>query len=255
MKLKFHCGKCPQLHNPSPFKIEFPISDELYYTFTCDKGHLNRYSVANTRYGLLFESGLYAFLDGYNREAVSSCYVALERFYEYVITLFLANDSNFSFEDINSLKKTTYLSERTYGAFCTVYLMKFKKPLVPFDNKEFLKEINVSFPGFENSPVKFRNKIIHEGYIPTQEETLSYAKAVGKFILKITNEIIEASPNALLDFSFLVLNNKRKQGEENSNHEVSNMVFPTFLGNIMIRSKHDFDIEKHLEFVKQDRAR
>ncbi len=253
MKLKFHCGKCPQLNNPNPFRIEFPISDQLYYTFTCDRGHFNRYSVANTRYGLLFESGLYAFLDGYNREAVSSCYVALERFYEHVINMFLAYDNKFSFEEIQSLKKTIYLSERAYGAFCTVYLLKFKKPLIPFDSKQFLKEINVKFTDFENSPVKFRNKIIHEGYIPNQEETLNYAKAVGMFILKITNEILEIDGNAFLNFLMLNANHKREQGIENHDYEVSNMVFPTFLGNIMIRGKHEFDIEKHLEFVKRDR--
>lgn len=56
MKLKFQCRQCPKLNNPNSFSIEFPISDQLYYEFTCDKGHFNRYSVANTRYGLLFES-------------------------------------------------------------------------------------------------------------------------------------------------------------------------------------------------------
>ena len=255
MKLKFHCGKCPQILNPNPFRIEFPISDELYYTFTCDRGHFNKYIVANTRYGLLFESGLYAFLDGYNREAVSSCYVALERFYEHIINIFLIYDNNFSFEEVQSLKKTIYLSERAYGAFCTIYLMKFKKPLIPFDSKQFLNEINVKFSDFENSPVKFRNKIIHEGYLPSQEETLNYAKAVGKFIQRITNEIIEIDPNVFLNFSLMNTNYKREQGQKNHDHEVSNMVFPTFLGNIMIRQENKFDIEKHLEFVKIDRVR
>lgn len=169
--------------------------------------------------------------------------------------MFLAHDNKFSFEDIQSLKKTIYLSERAYGSFCTVYLMKFKKPLIPFDSKQFLSEIKVKFSDFENSPVKFRNKIIHEGYIPSQEETLNYATAVGKFILKITNEILEINPNVFLNFSIMNMNHKHEKGEENHDHEVTNMVFPTFLGNIIIRGKQEFEIEKHLEFVKQDRTK
>jgi hypothetical protein len=255
MKLKFQCGKCPQLSNPNPFRIELPISEELYYTFICDRGHENKYTVANTRFGLLFESGLYAFLDGYNREAVSSYYVALERFYEHVTTMFLLYENQFSFEEIQSLKKTIYLSERSYGAFCTIYLMKFRKPLIPFDSKQFLNEINVKFTNFENSPVKFRNKIIHEGYIPNHEETLSYAKVVGGFISKITNEIIAIDPNAFLNFARMNTNHKRKQGEKNHDHEVSNMVFPTFLGNIMNRQPNKYEIENHIEFIKLNRAK
>lgn len=253
MKIKLHCSSCPQINNPSPFKIELPISDDLYYTFTCDNGHFNKYSVGNTRYGLLFESGLYAFLDGYNREAVSSFYVALERFYEYIVSMCFVYDCNFSFSDLENLKKTVYLSERMYGVFCSVYMMKFKKAFVPFDNKDFLKEINVSFPGFENSPVKFRNKIIHEGYIPSEQEILNYAKAVSTFIIKITNDICDIDPKAFFNFHMLNIQQKREKGKDD--YTISNIILPTYIGNIMVFEKRETDIETHLEYVKIDRAR
>lgn len=252
MKIKFYCNKCPQINNPNPFFIELPISEDLYYEFVCNKGHNNKYAVRNTKYGLLFESGIYAFIDGYNREAVTGFAVALERFYEYVINFALVYDNGFSFDTLEKFKKDIKLSERLFGAFSTIYLLKFKKVLQIFDNK-FLKEIQINIPKFGNEPVKFRNKVTHEGYIPSDKETTDYAIAVSKYIYKISEELIAIDKGAF--FNFMMMNVGESKKKSNSDEEVSTFLLPSYLGNPMSFGNILPDFLKHIEYIKQERKK
>ncbi|WP_281848050.1 hypothetical protein [Olleya namhaensis] len=248
MKIRFQCKNCRQINNPDNIQIELPISDELYYEFECHKGHKNKVLVQNKKYDLLFESGLHAMLDGYNREAVSSFAVALERFYEYIISIALVYENGFSFDVLENFKKEVKLSERLYGVFCSIYLLKFKKVLEPFNNK-FLKTIDVSFPKFDNQPVKFRNKIIHEGYIPTYQETLNYGIAISKYIKKITEEFRATNPNLFFNFMVTIANDFKKV-EPDPN--VSNFFFQTFISSIQ---KTELELDKYLPILEKERNR
>lgn len=245
MKIRFQCTGCRQIANPDNIHIELPLSDDLYYEFSCHKGHPNKVLVQNKKFDLLFESGLYSLLDGYNREAATSFAVSLERFYEYVISIYLAYENQFSFETIENFKKEVKLSERLYGVFCTVYLLKFKKVLEPFNSK-FLKTIDIKLP-FQNDPVTFRNKIIHEGFIPSYDEAINYGIAVSEYVKKITEEFRESNPQLFFNYMMLTAQDFKKIEPD---PKVSNFFFPTFIASL---NKIPININDYLPILENQR--
>lgn len=248
MRIRFQCRNCRQINNPENKRIELPLSDDLYYEFECHKGHENKVCVQNKKYDLIFESGLHAFLDGYNREATASFAVSLERFYEYIISIALIHENNLGFDKFEEFKKEVKLSERLYGVFCSVYLLKFKRVLEPFNNK-FLSSIGISLPKFKNNPVNFRNKITHEGYIPTKKETINYGIAVSEYINKITQEFREQNQQLFFNFMIQSVEHFKK---EDPDPNVSNYFFETYISSIQ---KTELELEKYLEILKKEREK
>ena len=111
------------------------------------------------KFQLLFESGLHAFVDGYFREAVSSIWAGLERFYEFAskVIVYSMGISSESFDE--TIKEMKNASERQLGSFYSLYHVKFKKKLCFLDQeKDF----------------GFRNKVIHKGYFPNESETAAF---------------------------------------------------------------------------------
>ena len=99
MKIKLFCNKCeePTCAESNKIMVVVPhgkqysieITDKLLYEFSCKNGHLNRFFITNTKYELLFDMGLCAYLNGFYREAVLDFAASLERFYENCINIFL----------------------------------------------------------------------------------------------------------------------------------------------------------------------
>lgn len=170
MKLPLICSVCIKdernisAYEPQLYNVE--VNDSGILKIKCFKGHITYAVLQNEKFELLFDMGIYAFQDGYNRESISSFAAALERFYEYSIRLFclINNVDEEKFE--TSWKNIASQSERQYGAYCFLYLQTMGSP------------INV----FSNRYLKLRNRVIHSGYIPDNVETLDYSKAVYDYI-------------------------------------------------------------------------
>jgi hypothetical protein len=181
MKLVLHCRDCTEIHGPMeggvvPENREVmfvELRDDGLYDVTCSQGHRNILALSNLKFEVLFQSGAMALLDGYVREAVSSIAAALERFYEFYIRVMLLKHDIPPQDLERTWKMVSSQSERQVGAFFFMYLLENKRA--------------VSF--IPDKYVKFRNDVIHKGYIPTSEEVISYGEQVLTFIFSISKEL------------------------------------------------------------------
>jgi hypothetical protein len=157
------------------------LRDDGLYDVTCPQGHRNLVALGNLKFEVLFQSGAMALLDGYVREAVSSIAAALERFYEFYIRVMLLRHDIPPQDAERTWKMVSSQSERQVGAFFFLYLLENKRAV-----------------GFiADRYVKFRNEVIHKGYIPTNEEVISYGEEVLSFIFSISREL-NAGSNAFV---------------------------------------------------------
>lgn len=154
------------------------VRDDHIYSMNCPNGHNLVHIIINYKFEMLYDFGLMALMDGYAREAVSSFAAAFERFIEFSIEIILKDSGieNDSFKETwKSIKKS---SERQIGSFYFLFLHKYRA-VPPWKIIE--------------SERAFRNSVIHEGYIPTEEETITYAKSVYNQIELINNTLKESS--------------------------------------------------------------
>jgi len=175
MIVRLFCPKCAyeaSKHFDGQTEIEVPVpvsrlSDNGQYEVHCGKGHVSTVVLDNVKFELLFEMGLNAIVDGYPKEAVSSFASALERFYEFYWRVAM-HHFNISKEQIEKAwKPLSKLSERQIGAYSTaVTLLTKEAPSLLNPNKH----------------VPFRNKVIHSGYVPTEEEAISFGDTVKQLI-------------------------------------------------------------------------
>lgn len=187
VKVSLSCIQCNNKDSNFP-KYSFELRDDNIYPITCVNGHDSIVLMESHKFELLFEMGIKAMLDGYFREAVSNFAVSIERFHEFSIEIFIqyllnTDNSNSVFlqfdrtSEYNKAWKTiSNQSERQLGAYTMLYLSVFK--LAP----ELIKPKHV----------EFRNKVIHKGYFPTEQETLSYAKDMFSYL---QTKLIELKKN------------------------------------------------------------
>ncbi len=137
------------------------LTDDGYILVTCRKGHKSAVIYDERKHDILFQSACYAFLNGYEREAVSSFAASLERLYEFFIRVFTRkegiDDSTFD----RTWKLISKQSERQFGCFVMLYALAIGKPYA-----------------IKSELVKFRNKVIHQGYLPKKQETYNYGESV-----------------------------------------------------------------------------
>lgn len=178
MKIQVFCNQC--MHNfvdgggqdLSQLSLsQVSVRDDGVYELTCPRGHKSVSTLSAERFDILFEVGANAILDGYYREAVSSFTSSLERFYEYFLCLVTIHRklSDGAWEDCWRNVKSQ--SERQLGAFIYVWLLETGNAPSQLSNKWR----------------EFRNRVIHKGYIPSEDEAVEYGEAV----LRLLHEGIE----------------------------------------------------------------
>ena len=159
-------GKTESRKYPFDNNISVKMNDEGAYIAECPEGHQVKVIVQNPKFEILFDLSLIAYIDGYNREAISNLTSSYERFLEYCIEILLLKRktdlSNYS----NTWKEMKNQSERQMGAFLILWLSEFNE--VP--------------PKISNKKVSFRNNVIHKGYIPSNEETIDYIQTIYNLI-------------------------------------------------------------------------
>ncbi len=142
-----------------------------------------------------------ALLDGYSREAISSMAASLERFFEYyILVICLKND--IAYEQFGEAwKPVAKQSERQLGAFLFVYLLEGGKPLTPLINDQ-----KPTLQGRSRGKIltwaAFRNEVIHNGYIPTNEEVLEYGNLVYQFVYRVIAELKRSSAESMQRATF-----------------------------------------------------
>ncbi|MGI4823629.1 MAG: hypothetical protein ACRYFV_20660 [Janthinobacterium lividum] len=257
MKVNIPCIECVSAGDNTPYWADSrPVSDSLIYDVTCPKGHKTEILLAAYKFELLFESGVVGLRAGYYREAVSSFATALERFYEFSIIFFIIDkfdpkptghfDENAVQKFLKLWKIPLKFSERQIGAFYALYFNEFDELPVLFDEafSKSLKHIIVK------NPVNLRNRVVHEGYIPTYEEAIQYGEAVAMYIKALVviyrerdhdRKIPRIEYIALLERALAFI----KRGEAPRDISLTNS--GTFISDIMSKYPADTSLIKYVE--------
>jgi hypothetical protein len=162
--------------------VFFPgrVSDHGYVTVKCSKGHESITLYDERRHDLLFRSACHTLIEGLDREAVSSFAAAPERAYEFFVRV-VARHNNLT---SSALEKTWKLmskqSERQLGAFLIFYALA----------------TGTNYP-LNQKMVEFRNKVIHQGYIPAEKEAHAYGDYVFNEMIALMKILTEHCPHAL----------------------------------------------------------
>ncbi len=160
------------------------VADDGKYEARCALGHVSKVFLDNIKFELLFEMGVNGLVDGYPREAVSSFASSLERFYEFYWHVVIEH-----LGIPNGIASTTWKiaskqSERQIGMFVTASLLLTKRKPDLLD---------------PNTEVKFRNDVIHNGYIPSKAEAISFGNRVMQLINSSLDDLRKVAPNALTE--------------------------------------------------------
>ncbi|MBK6722388.1 MAG: hypothetical protein IPG58_03650 [Acidobacteria bacterium] len=121
-----------------------------------------------------------ALLDGYTREAVTSMVAALERFIEFYILIICLAKGKKAKDFASFWRLVGRQSERQIGAFLVLSLL----------------EENQTIPDL-NERANFRNKVIHQGYLPSVSEAIDYGEYVLGIIFPILKDLREKYPKQL----------------------------------------------------------
>jgi hypothetical protein len=158
------------------------VADDGRYEVRCQAGHVKTVFLDNLKFELLFEMGLNALIDGYPREAVSSFASSLERYYEFYWNVVMTHLAVPEEEAAKAWKTVSKQSERQLGMYVTAYLLLMKEAPALLN---------------PNSEVRFRNDVIHGGYIPSYDEAVAFGNSVMKLINQALDELRSAASDAL----------------------------------------------------------
>ncbi len=214
-------------------KVEFQESN--CYQITCSRNHKSTTCLQEQKFEILFEIGAHAILDGYYREAVLSFTSSLERFYEFAIRIFLEKSSASEKLFNDCWRGVSSQSERQLGAFIFLWANNLDEMPILLNEKE----------------IKFRNKVIHQGYIPSRIEAIDFGNKVLSTLNPKINKLNQLFPEEIRKIVFSHLQNSRK----NSSHDnISTMSISTILSrNCLDENQKDNSLEQHL--VKLDQLR
>jgi hypothetical protein len=211
------------LKKDTDIDLEVEVNDENIYVFTCPKGHKSVTQLQEQKFEVLMDLAAMALLDGYTREGVASLASSLERFIQFYVQV-ICIKSGIAIDEFN---KTSGLvsrqSERQLGAF---YFLKL------LNTKSSPEEIGTSW-------VSFRNRVIHQGYIPTTREAIEYGDYVLSYIFRSLKELKTDSQEALSKATIFHLTKNREKIPENAS--VGNASIPTIV-NLRSVSSDDFGI-------------
>lgn len=137
------------------------LRDDLAFNIVCPNGHKCIVILRAQRFEILFHMGMSALLDGYAREAVSSIAAALERFYEFCTKVWVIQRGGKLSTFQGTWKQLARHSERQYGAYLMLRMLESGETSKP-----------------DQKLIEFRNRVIHQGHIPSTDEGLRYAEDV-----------------------------------------------------------------------------
>lgn len=175
------------------------IAEDGKYEVVCEKGHHATVVLNNLKFELLFEIALNAIIDGYYREAVTSFASSLERFYEFYWRVVMHKSSVADSDITAAWKPLARMSERQIGGYVSASLLLTGH--VP-------KMLN------PNKEVPFRNNVVHNGYVPSKDEAISFGNVVMNLIngeLAVLRE--HATDNLEAVYSSLLPKNDQEDSE------------------------------------------
>jgi hypothetical protein len=200
MKLHITCRQCPTTITANGSVemnwIEVEERDDGIYRVNCNAGHSVVTIQSNLKYEILFDNACKAILDGYLRDGVTTIAAALERFYEFYIRVICFKHGVDHDSLTEAWKVVKSQSERQLGAYIFCYLIDHPKSIPAVIDKSTPKLENISV-GQTKTWTAFRNNVVHNGFIPSPNETNSYCELVYFHILELIDDLQKNSKEAL----------------------------------------------------------
>jgi hypothetical protein len=150
------------------------LNDSGVYHVRCPAGHDSYTIIQQEKFELLYDSALLAIRDGHLMEAVSGIAASVERCHEFCVKVWLARGGIPVDEFRQAWKYLAKQTERQIGAFHMLYLQQYK----------------TAAPTHQKS-VEFRNRVIHQGYLPTRDEVLKYAGDMLEYMFTVLRKLRE----------------------------------------------------------------
>ncbi|WP_066860637.1 hypothetical protein [Sphingobium sp. TCM1] len=173
MKLEFHCWKCPK--DAPGRRITAAFSEQGYYSFRCAHGHVHDIVTGTMLFELLAETGMQAIVDGYFRDAIASFMASYERTLQfYIDVVSRAKDIDPATADA-TWKHVSSQSERQLGMYIGLYQL----------------ENNAVPPLLAQKHVNLRNRVVHQGYLPSEEDAVLFAQAVVDLLQPLLNGLMQ----------------------------------------------------------------
>lgn len=169
-----------ELGHPSFEPIIADYYDEALAYIECSKGHKSAILLQSQKFEVLLESAANALIEGYTLEAASSLSSAYERFFEFAINVYCKKNNTSKEALSETFKQVSKQSERQVGGFLFLHLLTFGTHYT----------LNKKIP-------ELRNKVIHQGYIPTPEEVANLGDLIYNEISTITTLIKSSLSNEI----------------------------------------------------------
>lgn len=153
------CNRCPTTTLSSGVQhsvvMGTPYREGPLYSLRCSAGHEVLVQLGNPKHEILFQMAAYSLLDGNYRDAVSTFGSSLEEFWEFCFQAISA-----------SLGVRPLPVPRVRGA----HKARFEK--------SWLDVMQTEPPVLASEEYEIRNRVMHEGYVPTEEEALDFGNKV-----------------------------------------------------------------------------
>jgi hypothetical protein len=185
LRIEISCNVCSneKSKGDSPFVQHSrlcSVRDDGIYEWECPEGHRSITVLRTPKHAVLFTIASNALLDGYLREAIASFAASLERFYEFVIRVICRSKSRSQQDIAKCWKSMSKQSERQLGAFTMLWLVEMGDPPALLSD----------------DMVGLRNKVTHQGKVPTYQECIQYGQAVIDVISPIERKLIDKFPDS-----------------------------------------------------------
>ena len=152
-------------------------NNKLAYEIKCNKGHISIAIQQAFKFEILFDMACICYLNKDYISAVQHCATAIERFHEcFVQSIWFSDDKPFNeLEESYKIywKQVKNYSERQLGSFYSLYLKKYQKLEYDITSKQ----------------AKFRNSVVHSGYICNESEAYKYIELSYNYIHTILKQI------------------------------------------------------------------
>jgi hypothetical protein len=236
MRIYLSCMECLNLHGQPGSICIVELEDGGLYRKTCERGHETITALQQQQFEVLFDCGVYAIVDGYYRDAISSFTSALERFYEFYIELECHKHGVDAINFAPAWKHVSAQSERQFGAFIFLFLCENGK------SPTLLKP----------DSVKLRNAVIHKGKFPTREQAILYGQEVSELIGKTLSDL-RAQDDARVQQS--VQRHLLRVRNDVMDRIVGTVCFPTMLSLSRAMTEPQPNLREWMEHLRDRRAR
>lgn len=172
MRLTFTCSDCLRILRKEPalvFEVAMPLRDDRVYRWTCGAGHEQATTLVAVHFEILAEVAFQALADGYPREAYLSFMGAIERLMEaFVKAAWRTRNVAEPFQEA-AWRSVQASSERQTGLFIATWALTQEAPFIAVST-QMSKE---------------RNKVVHQGKIPSEAEAIKFGQQAIDWMLPV----------------------------------------------------------------------